>query len=267
MWLSLLVGFAFAQDPVESGPDPSADELGEAEDQPEDDAVRADRPLAIPLAAPRPEPARIEAAPDAEKVAAFRKYRSQFLSVRHYTGLAVGSTTVHTDWYGGYGYGYGWGTVHRGVPYIYRVDDWGVFQGPQRLDTFSYLDRVGDLNKRQIVKQQVRSRRTLGGVLYALGGAGVVGSIASAAGMVNAKTQAEYSQWRIANTTSVGVIIGGFLGGSFPFSRARRLASHPGQSSDLAVIEDQVAEFNEGLRTELGLTPAEALSVEDARSR
>jgi len=240
-----------------------------AQDQePPEESVPPERPLAIPLTrqAPRPlpEPARDEES-EAEKVSALRSYRNQFMAVRHYSGLAMGTTTVHTDWYGGYGWG--WGTVRTGVPYYYRVDGWGVFVGPQRLETLSYLDHIGDLNTQQIVKQKTRSQRTLGAALYGLGAAGVVGSIVSSAGARGAQTQAEFTQWRWAGTASVGVILGGFIGGSFPMSKARRLLTHPGQSVDLATIEEQVADYNDALRAKLDLSPTEALSVENQQSR
>ncbi len=250
-----------ARPPVERPPAPA---------HPPEAAPNVERPLAIPqtprVSRPPPAPA-APADPElgADRLQALRKYRRQHLSVQHYSGLAVGST-LQTDYYGYGGYG-GWGWRSMHVPYYYRVDGWGVFQGPQRLDTLSYLDRVGELSLQQVVKQKVRAKRTMGGVLYGLGVAGIAGSIVAGAGATDARTRAELSQWRLLSTASVGAILGGFIGGSFPLSKARRLLAHPGNTVDLAVIEEQVADFNEDLRLKLALTPRDVLSLENTDAR
>ena len=131
--LTLVLGLAFAQEP---GDEPPADET----------AVSADRPLAIPrepAPAPPSAPRAAEPAPvDAAKLVAFRAYRSRHLSVRHYSGVAMG--TVVAGGYG-YGFGYGYGAMQTAYPYYYPVQGWGVFQGPVRLQTLDYLGLVQDV--------------------------------------------------------------------------------------------------------------------------
>jgi len=198
---------------------------------------------------------------DAAKLEAFRAYRSRHLSVRHYSGVAMG--TVVAGGYG-YGFGYGYGAMQTAYPYYYPVQGWGVFQGPVRLQTLDYLGLVQDVATRQRVQQRVRRNQVTGYSLFAVGVAGIAGTIVAGTGASNARTLAELQQWRTVGTVSTLGLLGGFIGGSFPLSKARRLLNQPGLSVPRADIDQQVSDFNEGLRNELGLTPAEVLSIENA---
>lgn len=234
---------ALAMEPLEATPEP----------------VPVERPLAIPRDPAPPPPADLEI--DVEKLASIRTYRSRYLAVRHYSDVSVG--TFVSGGYG-YGFGYGYGSMRTSTPYYYPVNGWGVFQGPVRLQAPAYLDLVQDEQTAGRLQKRVRSNRTAGYTLYAVGLAGVVGTIVAGTNASNARTLAELKQWRTVGTVSTLTLLGGFIGGSFPMSKARRLLTQPGLSVDLQEIEHQVSTYNEALRQDLGLTPAEVLSIENA---
>jgi hypothetical protein len=240
----LSCGLALAGEPTQTVPEP----------------VSAARPLAIPRdPAPRPPPS--VPVIDAEKLEAIRSYRSRHLAIRHYSSLSVG--TAITPGYG-YGFGYGYGSMRTSYPYYYPVNGWGVFQGPVRLQTPAYLNLVQDEPTSVLLQRRVRTNRGAGYALYAAGLAGVVGTLVAGTQASNAQTLAELKQWRTVGTVSTLALLGGFIGGSFPMSKARRLLTQPGLSVDLQEIERQVSTFNEDLREDLELTPAEVLAIENA---
>ena len=108
------------------------------------------------------------------------------------------------------------------------------------------------------------ARRATGTVLYVLGGVGLAGSLAGLVGADQART---YDQARTWSTVATVSMLGGatfFVAGSFPLGKARRLLTDPTYTMSRPEAERLADEANERLRAKLGLSPAEALRLEQS---
>lgn len=253
MWL-VLAAVAAAQETGE-GEAPLAIPADEPA-APRTEVVVPDRPLAIP--------GRREPATDAS---AIREYRSRFLAVRNLSEAYVGTTWSY-GWYGGYGWhGPGWGWAAWPHPFVVRREEQAVFQGPNRLDVPETLGALGDSAGREVLERRIRKNRAWSGVLFGLGVAGVAGSVVGLVGMDQARTFDELTTWNAVSWGGVGLMVGGFVGGSFPSSRAWRLQLDHDATIDPAELERRVAAHNEALAAELGLDPIEAIRLEGPPAR
>lgn len=243
-----------APEPAEP-PAPPVTHTGERPPPPPDD-----RPLAIP--ADRWDPA----AADEARAAAIRAYRARHLAIRSWSELR--STTVYSDIGYGYGYGYpygGYGGVTIGMPWFWSEERWSVYRGPQRLSNTRYLDLVGQQDEARDLDRRIRGNRTAAGVLYGVAAAGGVATVASLVGMDNATTLRSWEDWRVVGMAGLGGVFVGAISGSFPTARARRLGADPLAIRTWEALADEIADHNEALRVDLGLSAEDALRVESPR--
>lgn len=247
-----------------------------AQDSPPTDTEADDGP---PLAIPIPEePAAVEVlelAPRDDRGAdgrAIRTYREQFLALRTFGETQVGTTWDYTPvgrW-GPYGYRTGWRAWPR--PYVVRTTSRGVFQGQTQLDVPSTLAALGDDAARQDLDRRIQTNQTLGNVSYGLGVAGVAASVVGLIALDqccsspvlpgDVDTLRAARTWSTVSASGVVLLVGGFIGGTIPSGRAQRLQYDYATTLDLDVLGARIAEHNEQLAAEFGLTPTEAARVE-----
>lgn len=202
----------------------------------------------------------------AERSEAISSYRTRHLAIRRISEIYGGGPTYTSSYYHSYG-GWGFGSVHvMGSPF-YRLDTWAVFQGPERLSVPVYLDKVGDTARLQDLEKRVRSNRTASTSLFVLGGAGVATSLVGLIGVDSATTEEQYLAWSAVSTSGVLAMVVGFVGGSFPASKARKLQYSAPHTLTLEEVEAAVRGYNGALREELGLSPADALRAEERQPR
>ena len=234
----------------------------------------ADPPLAVPVGQEPPPEARRPARSGQplavpgrrpltpEDVAAVRTYRREHLSVRGYREAYIGSTTPTTGYYGRWGgWGGGWAWTQ---PYLFEVEGWAVYQGSHRLAVPEALERLGDPGARVHLERRMRRNKTAGTALYVLGGVSLVSSIVGLVGLDGSRSYDEARVWSTFSTASMLTGAGCFVAGSFPLGKARRLAIDPSYSLSRADAERRADEANDRLRAELGLTPEQALRLENA---
>lgn len=245
MWL-LLVTVAAAQ---ESGEGPLA--IPAEPPPPRTEVVVPDRPLAVPG---RSSP---------EKAHAVREYRARHLAIRNLSEAYVGTTWSY-GWYGGpYGWGgpgWGWGAWPH--PFVVHRDEQAIFQGPNRLDVPATLGVLGDTTGQQQLERRIRRNRGAASALFGLGVAGIAASITGLVGVEQARTYDELTVWNAVSWGGVGLMVGGFVGGSFPSSRAWRLQLEPTETMEPAELDRRIQDYNERLAAALGLDPMEAVRIE-----
>jgi hypothetical protein len=210
----------------------------------------ADPVLAIP-AEPAPAPL------TAEGAESIRIYRSDHLHIRP---VAEVLQAAYTTWYEP---GWGWTTemsVQR--PRVWGPDSWLVYQGRQGLTVPSYLERVGDQTAASALQDRIRKSRRAATAWYVLAGAGGAASLVGVFGMDGANNRKQYLTWSAVSTSGIAVGVVGLIAGSGPSSRARRYELDPSMTLDQSTEEVRIRTHNEALRTELELTPAQALEVE-----
>lgn len=249
---------AAAQDPAPAPEPPPAPPSSEAPGP-------GEPPLAIPAPTSPPPPRVGEPGPPgsdagAAHARAIREYRSRFLTVRPVSEAYFGTSWSY-GWYGHPGpWGGGWIAVPH--PFVVRRDDWVVFQGPARIDVPRTLGALGDVTGQQQLERRIRAKRTASGVLYGVGAAGIVGTVVGLVGADQSQTYGELAQWQTVTWTGVGLMVGGFVGGSFPASRAYALQYEPEATFDMAELQGRVQDHNQRLAAELGLDPMEAVRLE-----
>lgn len=236
MIILALTGIALAAPPALAPPPP----------------LRDDRPLAIP-AHPRE-----DVSPELGR--ALREYRQDHLRIQRLVGYRVG-TIGYTERYWSPYWGWGWGTVY--APSVTQTEGWAVFQGAQRLDVPTYLDRIGAVTDKEHLQRTIRRKRTLATVLYAVGGAGAIATVAGLVGMDGSRTADDYYTWGAVSTAGLSAMVVGFVGGSFPSASARTLEWVPAATRPLEAVEQEVNAHNERLAEQLGLTPSQALQMEE----
>lgn len=216
-------------------------------------SLRADRPLAIPAQPP--------SAMSPELGRALREYRQDHLRVQRLVGYRLG-TFGYTERYWSPYSGWGWGTTVY-APTVTQTEGWAVFQGAERLDVPTYLARIGATEEKTLLERKIRRKRTLASVLYAVGGAGAIATVAGLVGMDGSQTADDYYTWGAVSTAGLSAMVVGFVGGSYPTATARALEWVPAVSRPLEAVEQEVNDHNERLADELGLSPAQALQVEE----
>jgi hypothetical protein len=252
-WFAL-VAVAAAQQGEEAGDQPLAIPAEEPAPPPRTEVVVPDRPLAVPGSAP-------------EHARAVREYRARHLAVRNLSQAYVGTGWSY-GWYGGGGYGWpGWGWTAWPRPFVVRHEEQAIFQGPNRLDVPETLAVLGDTAGKERLERRIRRNRTAAGVLFGLGVAGIASSITGLVGMDQARSYDELAAWNAVSWGGVGLMVGGFVGGSFPSSRAWRLQLEPDATMEPAELQRWMSEYNARLASELGLDAMEAVRIEEAPLR
>jgi hypothetical protein len=229
-------------------------------------------PLAIPGGAPPPPPAgqvrpkpRVEPGPPSDDLAharAIREYREQHLALRK-----VGTARIGVDYayvpYGGYGpYGPTWGITPMPHTWVVRGTEWAVFEGPNRIDVPTTFDALGDEAGLERVTRRIRTNRTLGNLGYAVGLGGLATSIVGLVQMDRSRSWSDELYWSQVSAAGVGLMIGGFVGGTFPAARAERLQHDHEVTFDLDALDERIDAHNEALAADLGLSQTEAARLE-----
>lgn len=238
-------------------------------------AQAAEQPLAIPAQPPprRPEGARPEPGPMSrtpEQLAALRRYRDERLQVRAETEIHGGSTMVVGGWWGGawrpgpYGrwhYGFGFpGAVIAEPPTLERA--WGVYRGPQRLTVPELLQVTGQTDLARDLDRDIRRARTASTLWFGLAGVGVASAVAGMVGLSVADDREEALLYNQVVLGGAGAAATGLFVGSFPASKASRLTHDVPRTMTLQEAQALVAQRNEALRNELGLTPGDVWQIE-----
>lgn len=218
-----------------------------------------------PAAAPPPAraPAAVPPSLTPEKLRALRDYKARRLDVREEVEVVGGGYSM----VGGWGYPYGrWGWVQPTVvvpePAQLRRQ-WAVYRGQERLSAPRFLDVAGQPALREALDAEVRTQKRRSAAWFTVGGVGLA-SIVGGMVFLDLATTREQAIW--ANRLVLGgsaVGAGGLLVGSFPRARAERLVRYPSASMDFDAARQMADQHNEALRGELGLTPAEAWSLEN----
>lgn len=233
---------------------PAVQEPGGEEPAPQAVAPAPVGPALAPAAEPVV-PSVVSPALTAERLALLRSYKSRRLSVRNETELRGGGSSV-----GFTSPGYGPAVVMSDP--IYTIRTWGIYEGSQRLDTVTALDRLQrDALKTQTVDDIRKARRRSRAWFTAagLGGAAILGGII---GVRTADTRLE--QIYFSQVTTGGTLLGitGLVVGSFPSSKANRLERYPAAVMSPEEAREAAGAHNESLRQELGLTPQEVWLME-----
>jgi hypothetical protein len=259
------------------------DQAPPASPQPEPPASGQQTPVELAIPVNRPpqapsQPARPLAIPragiSAQDAAAQRAYARQRLSVEAITEMSLSSATVST-WgygggfgyggYGGYGrWGYGWGPSwgFASVPVMTARQSWAVFEGDHRLDVPTALEKLQQVPLKTDLERRIRRSRTAGTLWTGVGVAGLIGGVAGLVGLDQSRTYDEARAWSMMATTSTVVGVSGLVIGTFPSAKARRLFVDPSLTLSREDAEATADTVNEALRVQLGLSPEQALRLE-----
>jgi hypothetical protein len=204
-----------------------------------------------------------EALRTSEDLKGAMSFRSGHLEIRTITSWSGGGSMVIHEGYrwGPPGPGPRWGVGFSTVVGSPMVPEhaWAVFQGPTRLSVPAYLDLVGD-PRGDDVRRRIRSNRTAGTVLATVGVVGIATVVTGLVGASTADFPAERREWNNVGLAGVGGIVVGFTGASIANGSARRLQSDYGQLG-WEPTRTQVDEYNEKLRSQLGLSPDQAWRI------
>jgi hypothetical protein len=192
---------------------------------------------------------------DDRALEAMRRYRLEHLSVRTETHVSGGGTNILTN-------PYVLGGVIVTQDPILTERTWGVYQGPVRMEVPTYLGIAGLTDEKHDLDQRISSKRWLSRTYYGVAGLGVAAVIAGSIGHAASDGSAEHD-WGTVATMGLGGVVVGLIGGSLPAASVARLKTDYSRTTDIAEAQRTCDAHNEALRTELGLTPDQALQVED----
>ncbi|MEQ1572538.1 MAG: hypothetical protein ABMA64_43360 [Myxococcota bacterium] len=217
-------------------------------------AQQAGEPLAVPL--------QPSTAPhtDLSHARAIRSYRDQRLVLREVSRTEVGVDYVAAGVYGRAGRRVGVAMVPQ--PFAVRTQEWVVVEGARRLDVPSTWLALEEPARADALSQKIRTHRAIGNLGYAVGAAGLLGSVVGMVQVGGADTWRDHRYWSQVSTVSAGVMLGGFIGGSIPAARADRLQNDHARSFDLAELDARFAAHNEALAQQLGLSATEAAHLD-----
>jgi hypothetical protein len=199
-----------------------------------------------------------------DRLQTLRRYKAERLSVHEETELRGGGTALAM----GYPYGrMGPSTAVMMTDPVYTVRTWGVYQGPDRISTPSFLDKVGKASEATALREDVarHQRRSKGCFGVAGIGAGVL--VAGLIGMRAATTPEEYLAWNLATLGGTAAGMTGLVVGSFPAAKANRLERSPAAVMTPAEARALAERHNDALQRELGVTPQEAWLLELGQDR
>jgi hypothetical protein len=164
----------------------------------------------------------------------------------------------------GLGYPLPYGYAHYDVLQepIYTERTWGIYRGPERLNTPTFLGLVGETQRRDEVVQQLHDYRRSSRIWGGVAGAGLAAVLTGFVGMSGAESKTEWVTW---NQVSLGgtVVTGvGLIGASFPAGKSARLSRDPSALMEVQEARRLADEHNERLRLELDLRPDEVWLME-----
>ena len=193
----------------------------------------------------------------AETLKSIREYKARHLEVRNEMHFSGGGTSI-VPW--------GFGMVVSQDP-ISSSRTWAVYQGPLRLEVPRYLEVTHQEDLRKEVVAKVTRKQWLSRGFYGLAAGGVAAIVAGYVGNLNADSAEEAYQWSAVGTVGLGATVVGLVGGSIPAASARRLRGDFPKTLDIVDTQHRVDVENEQLRQDLGLTPEQALDVEQQGDR
>jgi hypothetical protein len=202
-----------------------------------------------------------------EDLRAILTFRDEHLSIRELRTVIPGRVSVTNSGWGRRPWrGYMWTTsdVVQAPPEV--LDSWVIFEGPQRLSVPEYLDEIGRTTDAVALDRRIRRNSTTGKVF---GGLALVGLAGAVGGIVGSFADGPDSQipWTTVGLSGLGTsLVSSIVSGSTS-TRAGKLASDFTTTQELETVQDEVRDHNEELRTELGLSPAQAYRELDAPRR
>lgn len=132
-----------------------------------------------------------------------------------------------------------------------------LYRGPDRLDVPAFLALVGEHDRAEALDVRISRDRRAATWLFALGGVGTLTAIVGIAGLerfgASGSDVGRTNMLLFAGGSAAMTI--GFLGGSIPATRARRMNRRPLTTLELAELLAWQQAYNERLRVDLGLTP------------
>ena len=196
-----------------------------------------------------------------QKLSAYRQYQNQRLSIHTEREIRGGGAYVAPGFWYGFPYGWGLGGVVVSEP-VEITHGWGVYQGPHRLTVPDFLAAAGDQSRQQALQSDIDRLNRARTAWYAVAG---VGAAAMLTGVFGTDVAEDWDTWRTySNVGWAGALVAvtGVVGGSFPASKATRLARVPEASMTPEDAAGLVDAHNEKLAEELGLSPDEVWQIE-----
>lgn len=196
---------------------------------------------------------------------AIQQFRSEHLEIRTITNWrGGGATVVHHGWWGPrYGPHVGIGTVYRQP--VVAEHTYAVFQGPTRLNVPQYLDVVGDPREDDWRRRIDNNRRWSAGFT----GLGVMGGVATIVGVIGGSMNRDFDRrddWDLVTLSGIGGLVIGFGGASATSSRAFTLQTNYNLLG-WDNTRNQVDDYNDALRQDLGISPQQAWDIIDSSSQ
>jgi hypothetical protein len=204
-----------------------------------------------------------------EELNAILTFRTQHLEVRETDTLIPGRITfVRSGW--GWGprawRGYSWGTTDVITTPPAVMEGWAVYQGPQRLSVPEYLDAIDRDVDAVALERRIRRNRGVGTLFNGLAVAGLGAGVGGLVGSIADPNRVDPT-WTGLSLGGFGTaILSGIVGGATR-NRASKLAADFDATQELDGVLEQVRDYNEELRQELGLTPQQAYRELDRPSR
>lgn len=226
-----------------------------------------DVPLAIPADGTPPTVATgeipvVKPPIDETTLARIRDYKLRHYSIRTETRYSGGGTRTFSN-----PYSWGGGVYVTQDP-ISVTRSWAVYKGPSRMDVPTYLQLTHEDEHYKDLTGRIQRTRILGYTYYGAAVAGIAAIVVGAAGVNLAEAEDEKTRWSTVGVIGVGTTIVGLIGGSLPMANARSLQTEYSRARiDIASAQAAIDAENEALRVELGLTPEQALSVEETTSK
>lgn len=187
-------------------------------------------------------------------------FRQDHLQIREIHTVVPGTMTfVRSGW--GWGprpwLGYGWGTTDVITTPPEVLHSWTVYQGPQSLNVPDFLRAIGKEDEANALISKVDSAHATSATFRGIGAVGLAAAIAGTVGTFVAPPDQQLA-FAGVGLGGLGTAAIGFAIGGGEAERARRLAHDFPKTQDLPTVEGEVRDYNEQLRTDLGLTPEQA---------
>jgi hypothetical protein len=227
-----------------------------------DDEAPHGRIMAAALKAPAKAPTEEAKRPDqldSAKLSSIREYQRRRLQIREETELRGGGSSVVSSPYSN---PYTLGSSQVVTDPIYTVRSWGIYQGARRLTVPQYLNTIGSYEMQDYLEQDIRKLEATSKALYGLGAAGVLATVVGVVGVRNARDADQEIIFLATAAGGVGAMLGGFIGGSIPASKATRIETEPEFTFTPEQVRGDIDEHNDGLRKELDLSVQEVLLIE-----
>ena len=195
-----------------------------------------------------------------EDLRAVLTFRDEHLSVREEHEVIPGRVTFLAPGWGwgpGPWTGYGWSNadVISTPPDV--MHSWAVYRGPERLTVPDFLQAVERTSEAESLEVRVRRNVTIGRVFGGLAVMGVAAGVGGFVGTIADDPSRETTWTGVALGGLGGSVLSGIVSGATK-SRSEKLAHDFPETQDLLSAQEEVREYDEELRSELGLSPVQA---------